>query len=188
MDYFNQVIDTPPTGPTHWANHTFEQCVFRKLDLSQAVLTQASLIDCRFEDCVLTAIALNSTKLYEVSFLRCLLTQVDFSGCDTFGFAVDFIECQLDHAVFLNRKLKRTRFIDCSLKEAHFANCDLSGSVFKGCNLEFAKFDDNNLTQADFSTSYNISLNPEENKVKKAHFSVHSLPGLLTKYNLVISS
>ncbi|GAB4016814.1 pentapeptide repeat-containing protein [Spirosoma koreense] len=186
MEYYDQVFDQPVTLPGQWAGQTFEQCVFKKLDLSRTALTGSNFIDCRFEACNLTRAELSDTKLYDVRFIGCQLAQVDFGPCNPFGFHVDFEECQLDNAVFLDRKLKKAHFIDCSLKEVHFLKCDLTGTTFKNCNLELARFEANNLTQVDFSSSFNLELNPEENKVKKARFSLHNLPGLLTKYDLVI--
>ncbi|MFD2933254.1 pentapeptide repeat-containing protein [Spirosoma flavum] len=183
MEYYNQVFDQLDKA----ANQEFELCTFKKLDLSRIAITDSNFINCRFEDCNLTRAELRNTKLYDVSFVNCRLAHVDFGSCNAFGFHVNFQECQLDYTVFLNRKLKKAHFTDCSLKEAHFLKCDLTGTVFDQCNLELARFEGNNLTQVDFSSSYNLEINPDDNKVKKARFSLQNLPGLLVKYDLVIS-
>ena len=111
---------------------------------------------------------LAGTKLTDVHFLKCNLVNVDFEHCNPFGFFISFQECQLDQAYFFGRNLKKTHFLDCSLKEARFIDCDLTGAVFKHTNLELAVFINNTLNQADFSTAYNITLDPEQNKLKKA--------------------
>ncbi|UFH53374.1 pentapeptide repeat-containing protein [Spirosoma sp. KNUC1025] len=187
MEYYNQVFDQTTPRIDRWTEQEFEQCTFRKLDLSKVELTNSNFVNCRFDDCNLTNVVVKNTKLYDVSFAGCKLAHVDFGTCNPFGFHVTFQECQLDYSVFLNRKLKKAHFTDCSLKEVHFLQCDLTGTSFNHCNLELARFDNNNLTQVDFSTSYNLELNPDENKLKKARFSLHNLPGLLTRYDLVIS-
>ena len=187
MEYYDQVFDQQDQVAGPWTNGEFEQCTFRKLDLSRFILSGSNFVNCRFEGCNLTRVELKNTKLYDVRFVNCILPHVDFGPCNAFGFHVDFQECQLDYTVFLNRKLKKVQFIDCSLKEAHFMNCELIGALFKHCNLELARFEGNNLMQADFSSSYNLELNPEDNKIKKARFSLQNLPGLLTKYDLVIN-
>lgn len=183
MEYYNQVFDQLDTV----ANQEFEKCTFKKLDLSGVAITNANFINCRFEDCTLTRADLKNTKLYDVSFYKCKLAHVDFGQCNAFGFHVNFQECLLDYTVFLNRKLKKAQFIDCSMREAHFIRCELIGSVFKQCDLELARFEDNNLMQVDFTSSYNLELDPDDNKVKKARFSLHNLPGLLVKYDLIIN-
>ncbi|MFC5409632.1 pentapeptide repeat-containing protein [Larkinella bovis] len=187
MEHYDQVFTPshPVVGP--WSHQTFEQCVFKKLDLAGVALTDANFVNCRFEGCDLTRTQLKNTKLFEVSFVHCKLTYVDFGLCNAFGFHTSFQNCQLDYTVFLNRKLKKTHFIECSLKEAQFLKCELTGTIFKDCNLELARFEDNNLMQVDFSSSYNLALDPDANRIKKARFSLHNLPGLLTKYDLVIS-
>jgi uncharacterized protein YjbI with pentapeptide repeats len=69
---------------------------------------------------------------------------------------------------------------------AFFDNADLSGSVFTNCNLENAVFLGTNLEKADLSSSYNFLIDPEQNKVKKAKFSLVGAVGLLSKYGIVI--
>ncbi|MVM37821.1 pentapeptide repeat-containing protein [Spirosoma sp. HMF3257] len=187
MDYYKQVFTPLVELPDQWVNQEFEHCTFKKLDLSRIECTNSNFINCRFDDCNLTRVGLGNVKLYDVSFFSCKLAYVDFGQCNAFGFHVNFQECQLDNTAFLNRKLKKAKFVDCSIIEAHFIRCELVGALFKNCNLEFAKFDGNDLTQVDFSSSYNIELNPDENKVKKAKFSLQNLPGLLTKYDLIIN-
>jgi hypothetical protein len=42
------------------------------------------------------------------------------------------------------------------------------------------------LEKADFRTSYNYSINPEVNRIKKAKFSTAGIAGLLCKYDIEI--
>jgi uncharacterized protein YjbI with pentapeptide repeats len=65
-------------------------------------------------------------------------------------------------------------------------NTDLTGVIFDNCNLHKSVFVDAIANKADFSTSYNFTIDPERNKLKKAVFSEAGLKGLLEKYDLVI--
>lgn len=186
MEFYKHVFDQVSGAPEAWSHQEFEQCTFRKLDLANIDLTSANFVNCRFDGCTLTRAILKDTKLYDVNFYNCTLLYVDFGYCNPFGFHVNFQECQLDNAVFANRKLKKAQFVECSLKEVHFLNCELTGTLFKECNLESARFEGNDLRQSDFSSSFNLTLNPDDNKLKKAKFSLYNLPGLLSKYDLVI--
>ncbi|WP_266369206.1 pentapeptide repeat-containing protein [Tellurirhabdus rosea] len=188
MEYYNQVFGPGTDLPGQWAQQDFEQCTFRKLELTGVSLSGANFTDCHFEECNLTRIQLKNTKLDDAVFTGCNLSHVDFGVVNAFGFRVSFRECKLDYTVFLNRNLKKTRFDDCSLREAHFLKCDMVGVVFNNCNLELARFGENNLSQADFSTSYNLRMDPDDNRLRKAKFSIHSLPGLLEKYDLVVKT
>lgn len=186
MEFHQQLFDQNPEIVDQWSRHEFEQCTFKNLDLSKVILANASFTNCRFEQCNLGMAVLEGTKFDDVVFSNCILSALNFGHCSSFGFHVDFQECQLDYASFLSRNLKKTRFVDCSLKEARFMHCDLSGALFRNCNLELTLFAGNTLTQVDFSTSYNLTLDPDGNKLKKTKFSLHSLPGLLTKYDIVV--
>jgi len=188
MEFYDQIIGPADEVVATWQDQSFEQCTFKKLDLARVSLAGSSFVDCRFEDCNLTGVVVKNTRLYDVSFINCKLPHVDFGVCDPFGFHITCQDCRLDYVVFLNRKLKKALFADCSIKEAFFLQCDLTGTAFRNCNLELTRFEGNNLTQADFATSYNLVLNPDDNTLKKARFSLYSLPGLLTKYELVVVS
>jgi uncharacterized protein YjbI with pentapeptide repeats len=101
--------------------------------------------------------------------------------------APEFINCILDLSSFTSVKLPKVKFKDSELKEVDFSEADLSGCVFDHCNLDRAIFDRTNLTRANFSNAINYSLDPGKNMVKKAVFSLNGLPGLLGKYDIVIS-
>ena len=79
-------------------------------------------------------------------------------------------------------------FINCNLQETDFSEADLSGSVFDTCDMLRAIFDFTNLEKADFYSSFNYSINPEKNKLKRARFSKTEVIGLLDNYDLKIES
>jgi len=66
------------------------------------------------------------------------------------------------------------------------SEADLSDCKFHNCNMERTVFDQTILRNADLSTSYNFIIDPDNNDIKKAKFSVHGLPGLLMKYGIEI--
>ena len=129
---------------------------------------------------------LEKTAVKDIQFKECKLLGVHFETCDEFLFAVRFENCLLNLSSFYKRKLKKTKFINCSLHEADFAEADLGSSVFDNCDLANAIFQHTNLEKADFRTSYNYSIDPELNKIKKAKFSIPSVTGLLDKYDIEI--
>ncbi len=97
-----------------------------------------------------------------------------------------FKDCLLDYSQFYKLKLKNIQFIHCSMIAVDFMTTDLSGALFDACNLRRTVFSDTNLEKADFYTSYDYSIDPEKNKIKKARFSLFGLKGLLEKYELNI--
>jgi uncharacterized protein YjbI with pentapeptide repeats len=82
--------------------------------------------------------------------------------------------------------MKKMRFTGCSLVAADFMETDLTEAIFDNCDLRRTVFIKTIANKTDFSTSYNYTIDPEQNKLKKAQFSTDGLKGLLEKYDLVI--
>jgi uncharacterized protein YjbI with pentapeptide repeats len=123
-----------------------------------------------------------------VKFIGCKLLGLHFEHCNSFLFSVSFKDCNLNLASFYRLKLKNTLFENCSLKEVDFNASDLTQSKFLDCDLSDAKFDQSNLEKVDFATAYNYTINPENNRIKKARFSTAGLAGLLTHYDILVES
>ncbi len=137
-------------------------------------------------ECDLSLTKLQKTVLRDVAFSDCKMLGLRFDECHQAGLSFRFQNCQLQHSVFYSCKIKKTIFRNSNLQECDFSACELQNAVFEQCDLSGAVFENTNLIQADFSTAMHYSIDPENNKIKKARFSVHGLSGLLGKYNIVI--
>jgi len=111
---------------------------------------------------------------------------LQFYDCSEFGLSFRFDNCKLGHSSFYKTKIKKTVFKNSQLEEVDFIECDLASSSFENCNLAKARFENTILENADFRTSYNYSINPEINRMKKAKFSLTQVTGLLDKYDIEI--
>ena len=97
-----------------------------------------------------------------------------------------FEGCILSYASFYKLKLKNTHFVDCKLEQVEFVETDLSNSVFQHCDLSLAVFERTLLEGADLRTAYNFSIDPENNRIKKAKFSMQNIVGLLDKHGILV--
>ncbi len=84
--------------------------------------------------------------------------------------------------------LKKQSFSKCDLEDVDFVEADLTGTKLLECKLDGALFEMTNLSDADFTGSSGFHIDPEKNKVNGAKFSLASLPGLLVKHQIKISS
>jgi uncharacterized protein YjbI with pentapeptide repeats len=109
-----------------------------------------------------------------------------FDTCNEFGLSFSFDGCQLNLSSFFKTKIKKTVFKNSQLQETDFSQADLTSAMFDNCNLERATFDQTILEKSDLRTSYNYSLDPEINRIKKAKFSILGIAGLLDKYDIEI--
>ena len=164
----------------------YEQCTFQDADLSNTDLSGYKFADCTFLRCNLSLATVAQTAFRDVQFKACKMLGLRFEDCNDLGFSIRLEDCALRHASFYGKKLKGTVFQQCQLQETDFAHCDLSQSVFAACDLEGALFENTNLEKADFRTAYHYALDPDQNRIKKARFSVDGLAGLLGKYDIVV--
>lgn len=164
----------------------YENCSFINCNFSYMELSKINFTECLFISCNLSLAKLAQTSFRDIQFKDSKLVGLHFDNCDEFLFAVDFDDCILDLSSFYKRKLKKTKFKNASLQEVDFTEADLTNSLFDNCNLEKAIFANTILEKADLRTSYNYSIHPESNKIKKARFSMTGIAGLLDKYDIEI--
>ena len=166
----------------------FENCTFSDCDLASADLGGLTFIDCRFEHCDLANATLLDTALRNITFESCKMMGLFFEQCKPFGLEIRFEDCTLDFSSFHAVQLPGTAFERCRLIDADLAEADLSDCVFTECDLRGALFDHTNCENTDFSTAVNLTLDPDENRIRGAKFSLFGLPGLLSKYEIEIQS
>ncbi|MBB3188366.1 pentapeptide repeat-containing protein [Microbacter margulisiae] len=159
----------------------FVRCIFHKADLSHVFFT-----DCTFDGCDFSLVNTKSAALRNARFVNCKLLGVKFDDCNEFLFSASFENCILKFSSFHKMKLKQTHFRSCNLQEVDMSEADLTGSVFDTCDLNKTLFDYTNVEKVDFRTSYNYSIDPEKNRIKKAKFSQTGVMGLLDKYDIEI--
>ena len=167
-------------------SQTYENCKFISCDFAHANLDGMVFIDCVFEDCNLLLASVSDSGFQETMFKRCKLSGVNFSKSRDFLFRVNFEGCILDNAIFYKTKNKKATFVDCSMIETDLTEADLTEAKFINCNLNRAFFNRTILKGADLRTSYNFTIDPDDNQIKKARFSIHGLPGLLGKYDIKV--
>jgi uncharacterized protein YjbI with pentapeptide repeats len=164
----------------------YDNCTFISCDFSNSDLTEIKFSECEFISCNLSLAKLVKTAFQNVKFKECKMLGLYFQNCNPFGLSVSFDSCNLSHSIFNKTKLKKTIFKNTQLHEVDYSECDLSGAIFENCDLMRATFINTMLEKADFRTSFHYSIDPEMNRIKKAKFSLISLPGLLNKYDIEI--
>lgn len=165
----------------------YENCSFTSCDFAEANFVKFKFVSCTFQECNVSMAKLVGTSLNDVQFVDCKMLGLRFEDCNPFGLAFSFDNCQLNHSSFFQLRMTKTNFINCQLIEVDFTESDLTASSFQSCDLSGSIFDRTNLEKADLCTSHGFVIDPENNRLKKAKFSVGGLSGLLTKYDLQLS-
>lgn len=164
----------------------YEQCVFVNCDFSDSDISEISFSLCEFRGCNMSMTKVRSTSLQNIIFKDSKMLGIQFDICNQFLLEFSFENCLLNFASFYAMKIPKTIFKNCSMQEVNFTGTDMSGGIFENCDLTKAIFDRTNLQNADFTSSYWYLINPEENTLKKARFSLSGIPGLLSKYDVII--
>lgn len=164
----------------------YEHCIFARCIFSNADLSGIKFVECTFENCNFSAAKMDTTLFRDVRFIACKLLGVPFEHCEKLLSSMHFDSCNMKLATFYKFNLKKTLFEDCNLRETDFTETDLTASKFNRCDLGGAVFNRTILEHSDFRTSYNFSIDPEINQIKKAKFSLTEVSGLLDKYDIEI--
>ena len=187
MNYISdKSFDKDNFTQTYLQKGEYENCVFNQCDFSNSDLSEIKFIDCEFKSCDLSLAKIGKTSFRDVKFKECKMLGLRFDTCHDFGLAFSFEGCVLNHSCFAATKIKKTIFKSSQLQETDFTDSDLTGAVFDRCDLNRASFENTNLEKADLRTSFNYSLDPETNRIKRAKFSLTGICGLLDKYDIEI--
>ena len=162
----------------------YTDCVFTNCQFVGVDLSACRFQDCTFENCDLSNAKVFETAFQDVQFKHSKLMGLGFDQCRTFGLAISFEHCQLNHAIFYQVDLSKCRFTNCQMHEADLTEADLSGILLTQCDLTGTTFDQTNLQKTDLSDSFNFQIDPVTNSITGATFSRNSLEGLLMEYRI----
>jgi len=165
----------------------YEDCLFEGCNFSGGFLDNTNFLNCEFIDCNLSNVNVKYTVFKEVRFIRCKMMGLKFEDCNAIFLSFSLSHCNLSYASFHKVTLKNAYFVECIFDEADFTKADFTKTVFDQCNMKNVVFEGTNLESADMATSFNLKIDPERNRIKKARFSKDQLGGLLEKYDIVIT-
>jgi uncharacterized protein YjbI with pentapeptide repeats len=164
----------------------YENCTFTNCDFSNSDFSDLNFIECEFKGCNLSLTKLINTSFKETKFINCKLLGLHFEDCNKLIFSFEFDGCTLDLCSYNKLNLKKTRFRNSKVTEVDFTETDLRDSSFINCDLQRTIFKNTNLEGVDFRTSFNYSIDPYLNRIKKAKFSLSGITGLLDKFDIEI--
>jgi len=144
----------------------FEACTFTDCDLSNAVFAECTFQGCKFEGCRLIG--------------------VDWRAASPLTFDVTFHGCTMTYGVFTGLNLADLECIECDCAEVDFTEADLRRSRFAGTTLRGAIFSQTRLEQADLSRALEDFVDPLENRVAGAKFSMAATIRLAGRFGISV--
>jgi fluoroquinolone resistance protein len=163
----------------------FENCVFVKCNLGGATFKRCKFIDCIFEHCDLSNLQIQGATFRSTTFKDCKSVGINWANANAITH-LNFEKCVLNYAVFSGLDLRKCALKSCVAREADFADANLSEVDCRGTDFTAARFSNTNLMKADLRGATNYSIRPEDNKLKKAKFSLPEATLLLYGLDIVL--
>lgn len=164
----------------------FFDCQFVECDFSESDMSHTIFEDCTFTRCNLSLVKLNNARLRGIKFVETKLLGLDFAKCDRFILEFECHKSIIKNCSFREMNIQKTKFAGCDILDCDFIESNLVSSDFSEANLRGTTFLKSNLEKCDFSNAYDYIINPNDNKVKKAVFTLPEAMGLLKGFNIVI--
>ncbi len=152
--------------------HTFENCLFQSCHFNEMSLAKAGFFSCKFINSEIVLTKIEQTTLNTVMFIDSKIMGLSFADCNKFGFLLQFENCLIDNTVYYLNNFKKGKFINCHVRNTDFTECDMRETDFSNTKFEKTTFKKCNLGKADFRTASNYGIDPFDNKIKKAKFSL----------------
>lgn len=166
----------------------YEYCSFQSCDFSDSDLSEIKFLETTFTDCNFSNANILKAYFQDISFKNCKLLGLHFETCTPFGFAIQFDHSMVNHASFYQMDLQNCSFKHCQLKGVDFTEADLTGIALIHCNLLDATFERSVLTKADFRNATDYSIDPNQNKIRGAQFSLPEVIGLLKIFGIKVDA
>lgn len=189
-EYFDQTFDKVHLEPGEIISGKYADCVFSQCSFETAILNNCRFSNCLFQECNLNLVKLPGSSFPATRFEKSKFMGVDWTQAtwSTSGFEsiVRFNECVISHSTFIGLELKRIRITNCIANEVDFRDADLSNADFSGTDLSRSIFGNTNLTEADLSQARNYMIDPSNNSLKQAKFSMPEAMALLYSMDIVL--
>lgn len=174
----------------------YEEKTFEGLTLSQETVCGMAFSDCTFVRCSFSGVRFQQCAFRDCAFFRCKIINPEpertqakhlrFEGCSLAGvrwedFAVpggfagpldQLSGCELKYNSFFQLRLDGFDFSGQAVMETVFDGCSLAQSSFRGCTLAGTLFTACDLRGADFRDAGGYCIDPRQNKLAEARFTL----------------
>lgn len=169
------------------ANHEFARCRFIECSFVDADLSGAQFDSCAFSACNLSNPRIDKARFIDIDFSLCKLAGLAFYRCSQGVFDLRFSGCHITSCNFSDVRMKGCGFKGCEIKECWFQDSFLVEADFSGSTFLDTLFHGCDLQKASFLGSHGYSIDPRNNKVRKARFSLPEVLSLLEGFEIVIA-
>jgi fluoroquinolone resistance protein len=165
---------------------SFTSCKFLKCNFFKTEFKECVFNNCTFEKCDMSVIKITATQIKDLVFEKCKVVGVDWTEKYRYKVQLEFYESLLNYSNFSNIELKNFVLEDSTALEVDFIDTSMIKANCKGTDFTGSIFLRTNLNEADFRAAKHYLINIQNNKVKKAKFSLPEALNLLAPFEIVL--
>jgi fluoroquinolone resistance protein len=169
----------------------FHGCTFVRCAFAESIFRNCRFVDCTFRQCDLSLVRISGSAFSAIRFEDSKIIGVDWTQADwtapRLGDPIGFYRCALNHSTFIGLSLPGIRMKDCIAMDVDFREADLSQADFGGTDLSQSLFANTRLTEADLSCARNYQIDPGQNILTQAKFSLPEAMSLLYNMDIVLT-
>ena len=188
--YLDQVFKDEQLEHAELVSSEFYDSVFLSCSFVEAVFRSCRFVNCAFRECDLSMIQVPESTFASTRFEASKVIGVNWTEAHwpKIGLAdpIGFFMCSISHSTFIGLKLEGLQVRDCVATDVDFREADLSKVDFAGSDLSESMFGNTNLSEADLSRARNYHIDPGQNVLKQAKFSLPEAMSLLYNLDIVL--
>ena len=168
----------------------FHDCIFLNCSFAETVFESCRFVDCLFRGCDLSLAQVPYSSFASARFEQSRVQGVNWTKAkweaNWLGKPPVFVDSTINHSTFIGLQLKGIVIKDCSSADVDFREADLTGADFSGSDLSKSLFGKTNLTKANLGSARNYHIDPRQNTLTKAKFSLPEAISLLYSMDIVL--
>jgi fluoroquinolone resistance protein len=185
-DFIDQTLQDLDYIEGYLENKTFKNCIFKHCNFMQCTFESCSFVDCTFENCDLSVIKHNKTHFANLIFKKSKAIGVNWTEKFSFKITLEFYNSVINYSIFMGMTLRNFKLIDSIAHEVDFGDTKMKDAICTGTDFQDSVFLRTQLTNADFRKATNYTINPQNNAVKKANFSLPDALTLLSEFGVIV--
>ena len=188
--YTDQVFKKVRLEQAHLTSNEFHDCAFAACSFVETIFQNCRFVNCVFQHCDLSLVQVPNCSFTATRFERSKVIGVNWTRAHwpatRLWDSICFSRCAISHSTFIGLNLQRVQIQDCVAVDVDFRDADLSQADFSGTDLSESLFLTTDLTGADLSRARNYRIDPSQNVVKKAKFSLPEAMSLLYGLDIIL--
>jgi uncharacterized protein YjbI with pentapeptide repeats len=189
--YADQVFQDVRLEQGELDSSEFHDCTFIRCTLVESVFHNCRFVNCVFRHCDLSLIQVPESAFTSTRFENSKIIGVNWTlavwPTAGLGGRIGFSRCAISHSTFIGLSLEEIEIKDCVATDVDFREADLSRAGFAGTDLSESLFGQTNLTEADLSRACNYRIDPGQNRLTQAKFSLPEAMSLLHCMDIVLA-